>query len=152
MPSLANTRHLQALLSDVDELIDAHARLRTGQPGRQWRLGAVNRAIVVVSVSCWEAYIEQVLLESIELLRPGAPPMAHWQSLNATARSAIGRFNNPNADNVRALFRDVIGLADVTSEWYWRNCASQRSIAYLNDMLRHRHEIAHGVNPSLNYS
>ena len=147
MASHAYTDHLERLLSDVEELIDAHTRLRTGQRGRQWRLGAINRATLVMGVSCWEAFVEHILLESIDLLKPPSPPFGVWQALNASTRSAIGRFNTPSAENVRNLFRDSIGLTDVTQEWYWQNCDTQKATDYLNDVLRKRHEIAHGVNP-----
>ena len=54
MPSHAYTNHLEVLLADAEELDSAHTRLRTGQRGRQWGLGAINRAVVVLCVSSWE--------------------------------------------------------------------------------------------------
>jgi hypothetical protein len=50
MPSTAFTQHLLVLLEDADELNDAHVQQRTGRPGRQWGLGAINRAVVVLCV------------------------------------------------------------------------------------------------------
>ncbi len=123
MPSNAFTQHLLALLEDADELVDVHGQMRTGLPGRQWGLGALNRAVVVMSVSAWEAYIEEVIIEAITAIRPAAGnALGNWPALNASARSAIGRFNNPNVENVRMLISHSIGLPDITASWYWRNC------------------------------
>jgi hypothetical protein len=61
--------------------------------------------------------------------------------------SEIGRFNNPNVDNSTRLFAAYLGLTDITSTWGWRNCARPTAREYLNEALRHRHQIAHGVNP-----
>jgi hypothetical protein len=55
MPSRANLNLLEVLLADAAERAAAHARLRTGQPGRQWGLDAINRAVVVRCVSAWES-------------------------------------------------------------------------------------------------
>jgi hypothetical protein len=147
MPSAAFSNYLQPLLADARELEQAHSRLRTGQRGRQWGLGALNRAVVVMSVSAWEAYVEELLKEAILLIRPPAPPLGPWPALNASALSQVGRFNNPNMANVRTLFSDYLGLHDVTAFWAWRNCPVARSRSYLEDALRFRHQIAHGVNP-----
>jgi hypothetical protein len=148
MPSNAFTQHLVELLRDAGELLDVHSQMRTGRPGRQWGLGALNRAVVVMCVSAWEAYVEEVLIEAITAFRPaGGAPLGNWTALNAGARSAVGRFNNPNVENVRMLISDAIGLPDITSWWSWQNCSIAHARELLGDALRLRHQIAHGVNP-----
>lgn len=147
MPSLANAEYLEVLLADATELGSAHARLSTRQRGRQWGLGALNRAVVVLCVSAWEAYLEELLKEAVEAIHPGAPPLGTWPAVKAQALSDIGRFNNPNVENAVKLFASNIGIADITSTWGWRNCSRERARSYLNDALRQRHHIAHGVNP-----
>ncbi len=148
MPSNAFTQHLLALLEDADELVDVHGQMRTGLPGRQWGLGALNRAVVVMSVSAWEAYIEEVIIEAITAIRPAAGnALGNWPALNASARSAIGRFNNPNVENVRMLISHSIGLPDITASWYWRNCTVAHARELLAEALSLRHQIAHGINP-----
>jgi hypothetical protein len=147
LPSLAFTQYLDPLLADAQELDAGHTRLRTGRRGRQWGLGALNRAVVVMSVSAWEAYVEEVLREALRSIRPANPPVGHWSALNAAALSQLGRFNNPNVENVKSLFADYLGIADITLEWYWAHCASQHACDLLTEAIRFRHQIAHGVNP-----
>ena len=148
MPSDAFTQHLRVLLQDADELMDAHRELRTGRPGRQWGLGSLNRAAVVMCVSAWEAYVEQVVIEAVVAIRPAAgTPLGMWPTLNASVRSSVGRFHTPNLDNVRRLISDYIGLPDITASWSWRNCTVAHACELLAEAMRLRHEIAHGVNP-----
>ena len=74
MPSNALSVHLDQLLTDATELDTIHTQLRTGLPGRQYGLASLNRAAVVISVSAWESYVEELMRESLEALRPAAPP------------------------------------------------------------------------------
>lgn len=146
MPSNAYKLHLLVLLQDAGELEAAHRRLRTGAVGRQWGLGALNRAVIVSSVSAWEAYLEAVILEVIDAARPrGATGV--WAIWRASASTAIRRFHNPDPDNAVTLLRDCLGLQDVRVHWRWRNCTSTSARSRLKAALRLRHEVAHGVNP-----
>lgn len=147
MPSNAYTNHLHILLADVREIDDAHRELRTEIAGRQWRLGALNRAAVVLAVSSWEAYVEEVVRECLEFLRPAAPPLGVWPALNASVRGDLGRFNTPNAENTRKLFLESFGIQDITTTWHWNNCTVVEARDRLNKTLTNRHRIAHGVNP-----
>jgi hypothetical protein len=147
MPSNAYTNHLVVLLEDARELQAAHKQLRTGLAGRQWRLGALNRAAIVLTVSSWEAYLEEVVREGLEALRPLAPPLGVWPALNASVRGDLGRFNTPNADNTRKLFLESFGIPDITDDWHWNNCTPTQARDILNKALTKRHHIAHGVNP-----
>jgi hypothetical protein len=79
--SQAYMSHLVVLLEDAEELDAAHRRLRTGRVGRQWRLGALNRGVVVLSVSAWEAYIEELVREAIRAIKPAAAPIGVWPAL-----------------------------------------------------------------------
>jgi hypothetical protein len=141
------TAHLDELLADAAELNGAHLRLRTGRPGRQYGLAALNRAVVVVCVSAWEAYIEALVREALTALRPAAPPLGVWPALNAAVRGQLGRFHTPNTDNVRVLLSDTLGLPDVQLSWAWHGCTSARAVQRLAIALDFRHQIAHGVNP-----
>jgi len=147
MSSRAYTEYLEVLLADAKELDEAHKKLRTKARGRQWGLGALNRASVVMCVSAWESYLEEVLRESLEGIRPVAAPVGPWAALKAGSDGAIGRFNTPNAENTRKLFASCLGIADITNSWRWRHCDPVTARRKLNEAMTKRHEIAHGVNP-----
>jgi hypothetical protein len=98
-------------------------------------------------LSAWEAYVEELSKEALQTFRPANPAGTVWQSMNANARAQIGRFNTPNADNIRALLSDAIGFPDVTIHWQWHNNTPRQARDRLQEAIRLRHEIAHGVNP-----
>jgi len=147
MPSQAHDQYLLPLLADANEIQVAHLGLRTGAVGRQWGIGSLNRAAVVMCISAWEAYVEELVKESVESFRPTAAANTLWQSINADARSQVGRFNNPNVENVRKIFADTIGLQDVTAAWQWQNTTAQTARDRLTEAIKFRHQVAHGVSP-----
>lgn len=147
MPSNAYSTHLSTVLADAEEINQAHRSLRTGNRGRQYGLGALNRAVVVMCVAAWEVYVEEVVKECLDLLRPPAPPLGVWPALNASVRSQVGRFNNPNVQHTRDLIRDSIGLPDITTSWTWQRTTQRQAIDRLEEVIRLRHQVAHGVTP-----
>jgi hypothetical protein len=147
LPSNAFSVHLRQLLHDAVELDDAHSQLRTGSQGRQHGLAALNRAAVVLSVSAWESYIEELMRESLQALG-GA--VGAWPALSAYVLGLLGRFHTPNTGKVDLLVQSCVGIPNVSATWGWQNCTSAQAIARLDTALTHRHEIAHGVNPRPN--
>jgi hypothetical protein len=147
MPSNAFNALFLPLLEDAQHLDDAHQQLPVEVEGRLLRQAALNRAVVVTCVSAWEAFIEELVRESLEALRPLAPPLGLWPALNATVRGQLGRFNNPNMENVRLLISDAIGLPNVHHHWGWQGSTSLQAVSRLAVAMDLRHQIAHGVNP-----
>jgi hypothetical protein len=146
MPSNAFTHHLLVHLQDADELLDAQRQLLAGRRGGQWGIGSLNRAVVVMCVSAWEGYVEQVVLESVAAICPTAgSPMGLWRVLESSANSFIKRFNTPDVGNVKKLIQESLGFADVTVAWSWKNCTTAQARLHLTKALKLRHEIAHGV-------
>ncbi len=139
--------HLDQLLRDAVELDAIHAQLRTGVPGRQYGLASLNRAALVICVSAWESYVEELKRESLAALRPPTTALSHWPALSAFILGDLGRFHTPNAQNVANLINRCLGLPNVRTAWGWRNCTSAQAEILIDQALDLRHQIAHGVNP-----
>ena len=148
MASTAYLQTLEPLLLDAEEILTAHHNLRTRRRGRQWGLGGLNRSLVVVCVSAWEAYVEEVVRECVQVLRP-APGvgLGAWPALNAYASSRIKNFNNPSVEKVRSIIASTVGPADITTAWAWRNCSPAHARQLLTQAVDFRHQIAHGQTP-----
>ncbi len=147
MPSNALTGHLIPLLDDALDLDNAHSQLRTGRPGRPFRLAALNRSAVVMCLSAWEAYIDELVREALQALLPAGPSLGVWPIHNAWIRGQLGRFNTPSAENVRSILSDALGLPDIRPSWTWPPCTAAQAEQRLAHALRLRHEVAHGVHP-----
>ncbi len=146
MPSVAWTAYLEQLLLDAVRLDELYAGLRGGGASAA-QLAVLNRSAVVASVSAWESYIEELMRESLRVLRPPPPLLGAWPALSALVLNQLGRFNNPSPANVARLIQDCLGLADVRPSWGWQNCTPAQAEQRLTDLLTLRHQIAHGVNP-----
>jgi hypothetical protein len=145
--STAFTGHFVPLLAEAFHIRRAAEELPAKAAGRLLRVAALNRAVVVTCVSAWEAYIEELVREALNAIRPPLPPLGVWPALNATVRGQLGRFNTPNAENIRMLLSDAFGLHDIQDSWTWQNCSSAQAVKRLADTMASRHQIAHGVNP-----
>jgi hypothetical protein len=152
VPSAAFASHLHELLVEATRLDETSAQLPVGSSDRQARRAALSRAIVIACVSAWEAYIEELVRESLDLLRPAGPSLGVWPALNASVRGQLGRFNTPNVENVRLLLSDAVGLPDVHLSWAWSHCTPSQAVQRLTVAMDHRHRIAHGANPRPNVS
>jgi hypothetical protein len=147
LPSNAFSVHLEQLLVDAAELAEFHLHLRTGKAGRQYGLASLNRAGVLLSVSAWESFVEELMRETVQALRPPVAPLGSWPALHAHVTSLLNAFHTPNPGNVERLIRNCLGLADVHFSWTWQNCTSAQAAQRLTVAMTYRHEIAHGVNP-----
>jgi hypothetical protein len=103
--------------------------------------------MVVVAVSAWEAYVEEVVKEALNLINAQHIPATSWAIVTAPALMQVKRFNTPDAGNTKSLISSCLGLADVTVAWRWRNSTPKKACTELDKALQTRHKIAHGVNP-----
>jgi len=63
LPLSAFSIHLTQLLLDANELVDTHTLVNGVTPPPQQKLDALNRSIVVTSVSAWETYVEELAMQ-----------------------------------------------------------------------------------------
>lgn len=135
------------MLRDAEALDDTHARLSALTPPPQDELNAITRAIVVACLSAWEAFVEALIVEAVEAMRPAAGPLGAWPSHKAMVLGETKRFNTPNPENVKALISLTLGLPDVTQGWLWASHTVAMAIQDLTNAMKLRNQIAHGVNP-----
>ena len=147
MPSNAFTIHLTQLLKDADELDEIHAILSVADPPPQPKLDALNRAIVVMAVSAWETFIEELVSEAVLAMRPITGPLGSWSAHYATVRGQAKRFHAPDPDKVKTFLSDAIGLANIHPAWTWPGYTSIQAVQELWRAPDLRHKIAHGTNP-----
>jgi len=94
MPSTAYNK-FHDNLEDVRSLLLTHEQLNPVGQGRR-AMGHLTRSAVVMLAACWERYIEQVLLECIDILTnnlpaPGSLPMAAQKTISAHIKSRLDK-------------------------------------------------------------
>lgn len=128
---------------DIARLWEIHGEVAGAGPGRKWGVEILNRAAMVFVCAAWEAYVEDVALEAHQLLLDsGALPQDTPEDADK-ARARVRTLHTPFPEKVRALFRDVIWLQDVTTEWYWQNMTAAVASQKLREYVEDRCEVAH---------
>ncbi len=132
MPSNAFATHLTQLLEDAEELNDTHTILSATALPPQQKLDALNRTVVVMAVSAWETYVEELAREAVRAMQPPAIPFGSWSVHYASIVGQANRFHTPNPENVKALLSDAVGLADVRQAWTWPGQTTAQAINELD--------------------
>ncbi len=147
MASNAYSGRLVPLLRDAEELNDAYTQLQGVPPLQHFATAALNRAVVVMCISAWEAYIEELVRESLQMLHNPVPHPGLVQALDQLLQADLERFNTPSAGNVHSLLRQTVGVADIRRSWYWPGMTIGQAVSDLGRALNLRHRIAHGAHP-----
>ena len=164
MPSNAQA-HFNTLIGNVDQLITIHGRIKDG-PGRRHEQEALHRAGVVMVIAAWESYVEQVVLEAVDIightggLAPAgighagiAPPAPTWAQHSFALRKAeisrlAKRFHTPDSTGVRDFFQNTFNFTPL-SYWSWnsprRQWNDEEMRRRLNGWVKIRHCVAHGA-------
>jgi len=141
----------------VDQLITIHGKLQSGR-GRRHEQDALHRAGVVLIVAAWQAYIEKLLLEGLDVisssLRDPAAGTPAWTLQAFKMRRSqveifVKKFNTPNDTNARDLLLDALGF-NPWPAWEWRRGRRQWDVKEVrkrtNAWVLVRHSIAHGFD------
>ena len=147
MPSNAYSGRLVPLLRDAVELNRAFTQLQGVSALQHYATAALSRAAVVMCISAWEAYIEELVREALHVLHTPVPHPGLVQALNELLRADLDRFNTPSAGNVQSLLRQTVGVVDIRRSWYWPGMTIAQASSDLGQALNYRHQIAHGSHP-----
>jgi hypothetical protein len=173
MPSTASSTFYYNL-DDVLRLVTTYEHLKpTGQGKRG--LGHLTRSSIVTLCACWEQYIEDVIIEGVELLRtqirkPDNLPLEvrkeiskqvrnaknelkplelagnGWKDIYlAYAQDAVGKLHSPKTENIEALFTAYLGLKEPIQEKW--TCGKDG----VDKFVRVRNVIAHKGRASGKY-
>jgi hypothetical protein len=168
------TAIFQKLDQDVNVLLGLHSG--SGSPGRPTgNNGPLLRSALVLLVTAWENYVEQVLMEAVDHVTPviaANPRLLSPYLQTAVARKAkdsvwdvvgdgwlkvarkrldheIGSFNNAAGRQVNELVDQVLGLEAILDSVSWQAVSPAKAQADLTELVNDiRGEIVHrGTTP-----
>lgn len=172
MPSIARNK-LDANKTDLDRLWWFHTNTAGATQGRKYGVEVLNKAVVVFVCAAWEAYCEDIILESLDHINADATDFnlfpkevktpiglrlkeeKHeqspwklagdgWKNVVIThAKEHVAALNTPKSENLQTLFAKTIGVKDVTHNWNWQKCSRATATKRLDDFVTLRGEIAH---------
>ena len=102
----------------------------------------LNEVYVVYLVAHWQRFIKHLAIHGFQNVeRIDSGPFRDIAKRNLD--EAINRFNTPNKQNVDRLFRDTLGIPNVSSSWENGDLAKNMAADTLAEILKVRHEVAH---------
>ena len=128
-------------ISDAQDLIDCFDLLNgksdTSAPE------ALKRASLVMTITAWETYIEdvatEIFMDKFSLIK--GSHIGNYVEGQFTKN--LKTFNNPDSLKVKNLFSDFLGF-DVTDKWIWNNyITADQARCALNKWLKRRGEAVH---------
>ncbi len=161
------------MMGDVAILLkthDAETKRAAGRPDRS--LEVFKRTGVILTVTAWEAYIEDTLTEQfnkrlkeavapVEISgtfnsvaqawlnsRPKPPDVSKWigtgwkDAILEKFQHDVLALNTPSSENLKVLFERYLDL-DITKHWKWRNTSSSKACQKLDALIRLRGELVH---------
>jgi hypothetical protein len=110
---------------------------------KQTKIWYLNQSYLLHLVALWEIFIEEQVFYAFKEMTKISPPGVFETLLETKMNEVVQYFHNPNVENINRIFKDVIGISNISSEWKWEKMSSNDSIALLKVILNTRHEIAH---------
>ncbi len=105
--------NLNSNIAEVMRLVDIHSTVTGNKPGRRHNMGILNKSGIVLAVSCWEAFVEDLAANAFDFLlakattptvfprgvlalasrelRDGPNPLRVWELADAGWRSVLLR-------------------------------------------------------------
>lgn len=102
----------------------------------------LKRAGLVLALTAWETYVEDVLLEVV-LAKLSIVRGSHIASfMKSQLEGEIKRLHNPKSDKVKELFLKYLDL-DIASSWLWAQFEPPRVAKTLDDLIVKRGDAVH---------
>lgn len=175
--------HLQSFIENIEQvwsLTFFREELRGSPDGRlPAKFQILNKSSLVLSVACWEAFLEELVSNTLDVLlehcdgpqrlpsplkKTVASRLAKkgadsawllagdgWKvQVQAERNRLINEFHTPDSSRVDELFERVVGIKAVTSCWRWKGQPAANSKERLNALVNTRHELAHRMTTTSN--
>lgn len=126
-------------IQDAEDLLGHFDnQLRPLQPNAE----VLKRAGLVMALTAWETYVEDLIEEVVMGGNPHADAGHAERFMQARLGEELKRFHNPASDKTRKLFVDYAGV-DVTKQWKWPGYEPASAKKKLDELLGIRGDIVH---------
>lgn len=155
-------------LADVGRLLEIGPTTRGESDEPRKTSEVINRAAVVLGCASWEAYIEDLVIESLNFLvcryQKGNSLAANGQevavrasrqlrlakvrpgdvlAMRAKREGILGIFNTPKSTNIDSLFERTLDLPSLSTSWRWNRTSAATMRQAINEFVAVRGDIAH---------
>ena len=119
------------------------------QDSAQKAPNVLKRATLIMILTAWETYIEDIALELFEQ-KFGILKGSHaCKYIEKNFQNELKRFHNPDSLKTKRLFEDYFGI-DVTEHWTLQNYIPEQARAQLNKWIKKRGDAVHRMSININ--
>lgn len=126
-------------IKDAASLLDLFDEINAAAPPANQVL---KRAGLIVAFTAWETYVEDRVVELVELSTTNEKASFSGQFLKRSLEIELKRFHNPSSEKTVKLFHDFVGI-DVSEGWTWNNYDKDRVKTELDALIVKRGDAVH---------
>jgi hypothetical protein len=134
-------------IRDAEELLE-HFKRMSARPPPPPEAEVLKRAGLIMAFTAWETYIEDRVTEELaaRIEKEGGSEFTRF--VRARLDEELKRFNNPNSEKTRKIFKEFLGI-DVTTNWSWNEHDPEKVKETLDRMIAKRGEAVHRTQRSV---
>lgn len=134
-------------IRDSEELLE-HFKRMSAKPPPPPEAEVLKRAGLIMAFTAWETYIEDRVTEELAARIEKQGDSDFTRFVKARLDEEIKRFNNPNSEKTRKIFKEFLGI-DVTTKWSWNDHDPEKVKETLDRMIAKRGEAVHRTQRSV---
>lgn len=137
--NLVRIKYIQLIQSDLQT---------AGATRFSQKMKFLNQAYVMHLVAAWQVFIRELAEYGFRQIEAYEGSGVFRQVARARLDDALKRFNTPSRENIDRLFKECLGVPEISKNWFSEKISRNKATATLANLLAARHEIAHtGLTP-----
>lgn len=114
----------------------------------------LNQSYVLQLIAFWQVFIEELAEFGFRQLEASGSGGYFRDIARGKLDESLKKFNTPNKDNIDKLFKEALGVENISKFWKSDTLTHEIALSTLSSLLTSRHQIAHtGSTPTpLSYS
>lgn len=103
----------------------------------------LKRAGFVMAFTAWETYVEDRLVEELTIRTEMIKDSFLGNFFQKKLNDELKRFNNPNVEKTRKLYKDFLGIKDITLGWIFPGYSQESAKKQLDVFAEKRGQVVH---------
>lgn len=132
--NLVRIKYIQHIQLDMEECNAAKLQLK---------IQFLNQSYVLQLIAFWQVFIEELAESGFRQIEASGSG-GHFRDIaRGKLDESLKKFNTPNKDNIDKLFKEALGVPNISKFWKSDTLTHETAISTLEALLNSRHQIAH---------
>jgi hypothetical protein len=103
----------------------------------------LNQSYILQLVAYWQVFIEELAVFGFRKVEQSEHLGLFHDMAKIKLDESIKKFNTPNRANIDRLFKEALGIVNISKYWFSETLSLDFATATLDELLTSRHQIAH---------